>query len=120
MSDARTWALVVYILYLVGLAVGITLAVGLIMAYVGDYRLARLSQTDPRIPVRSHYRFQVRTFWIGALITVIGVFAVILHKGLAFLVLCLATIWFVVRCAKGMIYLLRHEPVPNPTSFFFG
>src|SRR5258708_39589824 len=55
-QEAAT-ANIVYILYLVGLIVPMTPIVGLIMAYV--------NYGDAPEWVQSHYRFQIRTFWIG-------------------------------------------------------
>ena len=56
---------IVYILYLVSLVVGITGIVGVIMAYV--------NRADAPEWVQTHYRFQIRTFWIGLLYGLIGV-----------------------------------------------
>jgi uncharacterized membrane protein len=49
--------LTVYILYLVGFLTGITVLVGLIIAYLQRDRTDRISQ--------SHFQFQITTFWIG-------------------------------------------------------
>ena len=50
-------ALSVYVLYLLGFFTGLTAVIGLIIATM---------QGDRADPVsRSHFRFQVRTFWIG-------------------------------------------------------
>src|SRR5689334_8683319 len=51
--------LTVYILYLVGFLTGITVLVGLVIAYLQRDNTDRLSQ--------SHFQFQIRTFWIGLL-----------------------------------------------------
>ena len=58
-------ALSVYVLYLLGFFTGLTAVVGLIIASM---------QGDRADPVsRSHFRFQVRTFWIGLLYLVVGI-----------------------------------------------
>jgi uncharacterized membrane protein len=51
--------LTVYILYLVGFLAGITVLVGLVIAYLQRDNTDRLSQ--------SHFQFQISTFWIGLL-----------------------------------------------------
>src|SRR5713101_5413205 len=51
--------LTVYILYLVGFLTGITVLVGLIIAYLQRDKTNRLSQ--------SHFQFQITTLWIGLL-----------------------------------------------------
>ena len=58
-------AVVVYLLYCVGYFTGISALIGVIIAYV------KLDDTDPVL--RSHYRFQIRTFWIGLLYLAIGI-----------------------------------------------
>ena len=57
-------AQIIYILYLVSLVVGVTGIVGVIMAYV--YR------GEAPDWLQSHYRFQIRTFWIGLLYVVLS------------------------------------------------
>jgi len=54
-AQGRT-ATLVYILYLVGLIIQVTHLIGVIVAYI--YR------NDGPDWVRTHYRFQIRTFWI--------------------------------------------------------
>jgi len=51
--------LTVYILYLVGFLTGITVLVGVVIAYLQRDRTDRISQ--------SHFQFQIATFWIGLL-----------------------------------------------------
>jgi uncharacterized membrane protein len=87
-----TTANTVYILYLVGLLVPVTPLVGVIMAYV--------NRGDAPDWVQSHYRFQIRTFWIGVLYSVIGIITVFIIVG--FFWLCFVLVWWVVRCVKGM------------------
>ena len=100
---------VVYILYLVSLFTGITGLIGVIMAYVNREGSDRW--------VRTHYQFQIRTFWIGLLISVVGTILVFILIG--WFVLLFGLIWLIVRCAKGMSYLGRGAPVPNPETWFW-
>ncbi|WP_020682009.1 DUF4870 family protein [Marinobacterium rhizophilum] len=102
-------AKVIYILYLVSLVVGITALVGLVMAYV--YR----SEGDDWL--KAHYRWQIRTFWIGLLYTFSGIF--LSGIGIGFLILLFAVVWFIVRCVKGLQRLERHEPPANLNSWLF-
>ena len=57
-------ALIVYILYLAAYVVGITAVIGVIIAHV------QVGTAEPVLA--SHYRFQIRTFWIGLLYLVVG------------------------------------------------
>ena len=100
----------IYILYLVALVLGITGLVGLIMAYV--------KKGDAPDWLKSHYQFQIRTFWISVLYTIIGVVTTPIIIGFAILLFTL--IWWIVRCVKGMQAIGRGEAHPNPTSWMFG
>jgi uncharacterized membrane protein len=102
-------ARIIYILYLVSLVVGITSLVGLVMAYV--YR------SDATDYIQAHYRWQIRTFWIGLLYTLLGL--LLTGIGIGFLIFLFAVIWFIVRCVKGLQYLERREPPANPGSWLF-
>ncbi|MFM9841534.1 MAG: DUF4870 family protein [Dongiaceae bacterium] len=106
-EDSGSTANLVYILYLVGLVVGITGIVGLIMAY--------MNRSSAPAWVQSHYTFQIRTFWIGLLGSVIGIALSFILIG--FLVLAAVAIWFIIRCVKGMQYVSRREAYPNPESW---
>jgi len=110
-TDAQSFgspANVIYILYLAGLVFGITVVVGLIIAYV--------NRNDAPEWLRTHYRYQIRTFWLGLFYTIVGILLVALVIGWA--ILLIWWICFVIRCAKGMKHLARQEPVPNVTSWF--
>lgn len=100
---------IVYILYLVSLVVGITGIVGLVMAYV--------KQGDAPEWVQTHYRFQIRTFWIGLLYMAIGLVTAVILIG--FLVWLFAVVWLIVRCVKGMQEISRGEARANVTTWLW-
>ena len=102
-------ALAVYVLYLVGLVFGITFLIGVIMAYVG--------RGGAPSWLAGHYRFQIRTFWIGLLFLVIGLITSFIVIG--YLLLLLLIIWLIIRCAKGISALNRREPLGNVTAWMF-
>lgn len=102
-------AKLVYILYLVSIIIGITAVVGLIMAYV--------SKEDAADWLKSHYQFQIRTFWIGALYLFIGI--LFLQFAIGLLILLFWLLWLIVRCAKGIKYLDREQAYPDPTGWMF-
>jgi uncharacterized membrane protein len=99
----------VYILYLVSLFVGVTGIVGLIMAYV--------KRDEAPEWVKTHYRFQIRTFWIGMLYMFVGLITVVILIG--FLIWLFEVVWLIVRCVKGMQATSRGEAVENPTTWFW-
>ncbi|HEY2177913.1 MAG TPA: DUF4870 domain-containing protein [Caulobacteraceae bacterium] len=108
--DERQMAFVVYILYLahfVPVIGWVATIVGLVLAYV-----ERQTAADW---LKSHYTFQIRTFWIGLLFTCVSCFLILILIGIPLL---LATwIWFIVRCAVGLSRLLRREAYPTPESW---
>ncbi len=109
-GSARQMALAVYVLYLANIVLAFTGIVGVVLAYV--YR------SDAPAWLESHFRFQIRTFWIGLLYT--GICVVLLFVVVGYFLALLALIWLIVRCAKGLKHLLRDEPHPDPTSWLFG
>ena len=108
-AEGKT-ANIVYILYLVSLIVGITSIVGVIMAYI--------NRGDASEWVKTHYRFQIRTFWIGLLYAVIGGLTTLIIIG--WFILLALLIWLIVRCVKGIKFISQGAPVPNPASWMFG
>lgn len=103
-------AFAVYVLYLAGFFTGVTAVVGAIIAWM------QVERADP--VSRSHFRFQIRTFWIGLLLLVVG--AITLHVGVGALILLWWLVWTAVRCVKGLLAINAGEPIDNPESWLFG
>jgi len=111
-SEAATEnaARIVYILYPAGLLlVGVTGIVGVIIAYV--YR------GDAPAWLDSHFRFQIRTFWIGAIFLFFGITLALIWIGL--LIIAFWVVWLLVRCIKGLKALLARQPHPDPAGWLF-
>jgi uncharacterized membrane protein len=102
-------AKIVYILYLVGIIFGITGIVGVVMAYI--------NRNDAPDWLKTHYQFQIRTFWIGALYSLVGIILTFVIIG--YLILMFWVIWLIIRCVKGMKSLDQREAHPNPTGWMF-
>ena len=102
-------ARIVYILYLVSLIVGVTSIIGVIIAYV--------NRADAPEWVQTHYRFQIRTFWIGFLYAFLSLLTVIILIGLFFGVFTF--IWWIVRSAKGLKLLGEGTPYENPATWLW-
>ena len=65
--------------------------------------------------LQSHYTYMIRTFWIGLLyFAVAGVLCFIL---IGFFLLAVAALWFIVRCAVGIMRLFRGEAIPRPETW---
>jgi uncharacterized membrane protein len=102
-------AQIVYVLYLVSLAVGVTAIIGLVMAYV--------NRTDAPDWVQTHYRFQIRTFWIGLLYGFLSLLTVVIVAGLFGFLFTL--IWWIVRCVKGLKALTQGAAYENPATWLW-
>lgn len=102
-------AKLVYILYLASLIVGVTAIIGVIVAYV--------NRSDAPAWVQTHYRLQIRTFWIGILYGVISFITAFVLIGFLFALFTL--VWWIVRCAKGLQQQSRGEPYDNPATWLW-
>ena len=104
--DDRQMALIIYILFLAPLG-GLTHVIGLVMAYA-----ARDKAPDW---LRSHYTYLIRTFWIGLLYFLAA--CVLCALLIGFALLPLVFLWFVVRCAVGLMRLFSGEVIARPESW---
>jgi uncharacterized membrane protein len=102
-------ARIIYFLLLASTIIGITGLIAVIMAYV-------VREDSPEW-LQTHYRFQIRTFWIGLLYTITGLFTLAINIGA--LILLFTFIWLVVRAAKGLKHLENQQPIQNPDSWMF-
>jgi uncharacterized membrane protein len=120
-SEDRTLPAVVYGLYLIGLVNGLTILIGLLIAY------ANRDGAGPR--AQSHYIFQIRSFWtaigwwiIGVVLLLWGIPLSVILIGvplviLGGMILALVHIWFGLRCVLGMLHLWRGEAYPRPRTW---
>ena len=91
--NERGLAFAVYVLYLVGYITGITVLIGVVIAYSQAARSARS-------PIK-----------VGILL---------LHLGVGVLILLWGFVWSLVRNVKGLLALNRNESIANPESWMFG
>lgn len=104
---------VISLLYLGSFLAGITSLIGVILAYVWNGE-AHEGWED------SHYRYHIRTFWIGlvyGVLAVIGSFVTFFL--LAWLFFGLVAVWFAVRGVKSLLAAQKHEPVENVETWLF-
>ena len=102
-------ARIVYILYLVSLIFGVTSIIGVVMAY--------LYRADAPEWVASHYRFQIRTFWIGLLYAFVSVLTAIVIIGLLFG--AFTFIWWIIRSVKGLKSLSAGAAYERPATWLW-
>jgi len=98
--------MIIYVLYIVGFFVGITALVGVIMAHV------KIGEAESA--ARSHYQYQIRTFWFGLLYMVVGGLLSVI--GIGYLILLWWGIWTLVRCIKGILRVLDNRAMENPAT----
>jgi len=116
---------IVYALYLISILFPLTFFIAPIVAYF-------TKNTENEV-LHSHYRFQIRTFWIGMVFSLIlivlwSISPVVSMMTGSFLILIVLlglgllswVLWLVIRSAKGFKYLNQKQPIPNPLSWMFG
>lgn len=101
---------IIYALFLAGLVTAnVTLLIGVIIAYV--YR------KDAAPWLQDHYRFLIRTFWIGSLYFCIAfVLSLIL---IGYLLWPLLAVWLGVRCVLGWMAVRNGQPPARPGSWLW-
>ncbi len=102
-------AMLSYLLLLAAPLLLVSSLIGVIIAYV--YR------DDAPEWLQSHFQLQIRTFWIAFLLFFTGFILLLVQIGK--LILLITLIWYLVRLIKGIKYLNRKQPYPNPTSWRF-
>ena len=111
LGQPTTLPMAVYALYLIGLFTGgLAFLVGVVIAYIQRGRAE-----SPYLV--SHYRYQIRTFWIGLLYSCISVLLMIV--GIGFLLAVAVAIWLAVRCILGINQLSKREPIAAPTTWLW-
>lgn len=121
--EDRMMAAIVYGLYLLGLTNGVTILIGLIIAY------ANLGAAGPKM--RSHYIFQIRTVWIavawsllaflligaGAVLSFVLIGIPLFHLGWGMLGAGVGWLWYLVRSVAGALKLAHDESYPRPRAW---
>ncbi|WP_349359757.1 hypothetical protein [Stappia sp.] len=97
----------IYVLYLVGLAFGLTALIGVVLAYMNRGAASGV--------LASHYTYLVRTFWLALGYGLVA--AVLMVVGIGFLLMIAVAVWLILRCLRGLQWIGRGEPVPDPRSF---
>ena len=117
-TEDRAMPAVVYALYILGLFHGLTLFIGLIMAYV--------LRGGAGPVMASHYTWQIRTFWISLIWAIVGLGIMFVGIPLSFILIGIpvmivggiiaggAWLWAMIRCIVGAVRLAEGAPVANP------
>lgn len=117
-----TLSIIVYALFIISL-LGVFPAalVGVFMAYVSRGTAGPLAT--------GHFRFQIRTFWIGLAAFAVGIVGFLVGTILsviligipllivAILFLGAIWVWALLRCVAGLVWSIQGAPCPRPDSF---
>lgn len=108
-SGSTDNAKLIYILYLISIAVGVTGIVGVVMAYV--------NKDGAPDWLKTHYQFQIRTFWISLLYFIVSCILCLIVIG--FVLLVISLVWFIIRCVKGLKALDLKQPIADVNTWGF-
>ena len=113
MSENKTstiTAKIIYILLMVGALPFVGIFIGIIALI-----LAYVNKGDGPEWLDENYRYQIRTFWIGALYFALSYILTFIFIG--YITLAITFIWYIIRCAKGLKALTREEEPANVSSW---
>lgn len=102
---------IISLLYIASFLAGVTSIIGVVLAYMWNGE-AHESWED------SHYRYHIRTFWIGIVWGAVALIATVATLFLlAWVFFPLVAIWFVARAVKALLAAQKHEPITNVTTW---
>ncbi|TDH38466.1 hypothetical protein E2A64_04980 [Pseudohoeflea suaedae] len=98
---------VIYALYLVSALGGITVIIGVVLAYMNRGKCSEWLET--------HYTWLIRTFWLGLLYGFISFLLFVVLIGMPLMVA--VAVLMVVRLVIGLQKLGRNKPILHPDSW---
>lgn len=103
LQSLRQLTLAVYILYAVGIFTGLPALIGIIINHV------KRDDTAGTI-YRTHFSWQMRSFWWGFVWAVLGTLTVVV--GVGFVILGVNWVWLVYRLVRGFLNWNDGKPMP--------
>ena len=103
-NAAKTLTALNYALYVVSFLVGFAAIAAIIINYIKQDEVAGTF-------MESHFRWQIRTFWIGLLWGVIGAVTVWIYIGWA--ILLADAVWVIYRIVKGWLALNENTAIQS-------
>lgn len=104
---------IISLLYLGSFLIGITSIIGIILAYIWR------NENHP-VWEDSHYRYLIRTFWIGIAYAIVATIASALTLFfLAPVFYGLLALWFIVRAIKALLAAQKNEPMRDVETWIF-
>lgn len=106
--DLRLAAHAVYALYAATFFSGVTILIGLLIAY--------LKRKDARYTLyESHLQWAINTFWIGLIVGIVATILSVVLIGIPIFILL--ALWFIYRIVKGWLRLMEERPIDHPGDF---
>jgi uncharacterized membrane protein len=117
-----TWTNVIYALHALSLAIGLLSAATIVGTFLIGWPsivaviLNYVKRSDVRGTwLESHFRWQIRTFWFGALWVALCALFVLFTLGLGLFIvwipLGIVALWFIYRMARGWMALNNRRPM---------
>jgi uncharacterized membrane protein len=104
LASLKTLTLICYILYALSWFTGVTGIVAIIINYV--------KRDDTRGTIyESHFDWQIKTFWIGLAIAIVGFITMFILIG--FVILFAGAVWSIYRIVKGFLNWNDGKPMPT-------
>ena len=103
----KTFTWIIYGLYAAGFLVGITSIAAIILNYV---KRADVAGTF----LESHFRWQIRTFWISLIVAIVGMILTLVLIGI--FVLIADAVWVIYRLVIGAVKLNENQPIVEGAS----
>ena len=107
-SGDRILAIVNYVLSFLAIFNGITIIAAVILAYV------RRDQANEWL--KSHFSYQIRTFWYALIFFVVGLLTFWILIG--FLIWFIGGVWLVIRSVVGLMRVLDGRPQNDPNGYW--
>lgn len=104
----KNYMYITYAMYALGIFIGFTPIVGVILAYVKRDEMQGTAYYD-------HMQFLIKTFWVSLIGVVIGMVLALILIG--YLVLLAVAIWYIFRVVVGLVKLLDNKPI-TPDGWF--
>lgn len=105
-SNQRKLVIIIYALYGSAFFLG---GIPAIVAIIINY-IKRKDIKDPMLA--SHFTWQIRTFWIGLALGILG--ALTTFIGIGFIVLFAVVIWDIYRLVRGVLNIVENKAMPTP------
>ena len=100
-------AQIVYLCQALSFFFGITAIAGVILNYLKRNEVKGTW-------LESHFTWQIRTFWISLIASLVGFILIVILIG--FLILAATLVWTIYRVIKGYLLLSENKPVENPST----